>query len=162
MSSANTRFVAAYTLLVGLPLLGLAGVLKTGRRIAAPVSVNGRWRLHIDNDAPSSQSCFKAFATERHEMLIAQSGKELTLSFADSKVVGRGKINGRDLGGEVGKSAAADQSSCRAPVLHISATLDRNRPTNMIGTITANECTTCLPLTFQADLQAETPQREIR
>jgi Kef-type K+ transport system membrane component KefB len=40
MSPANRKFVVAYILLVGLPLLGLFGILRADRKLAAPVSVN--------------------------------------------------------------------------------------------------------------------------
>src|SRR5277367_6917005 len=39
MSPANRRFVVAYILLVGVPLLGLIGVLRVGRKLTAPVAV---------------------------------------------------------------------------------------------------------------------------
>ncbi len=39
MSPSNRKFVLAYILLVGLPLLGLIGVLRAGRNLAAPAAI---------------------------------------------------------------------------------------------------------------------------
>ena len=48
MSPTNRNFVMAYIVLVGLPLLGLVGVLRNGRALSAPVSVEGRWTFQAD------------------------------------------------------------------------------------------------------------------
>src|SRR5208283_757233 len=47
MSRTNRNFVFAYTFLVILPLAGLAGILKTGRNLTAPVSIDGVWILQV-------------------------------------------------------------------------------------------------------------------
>jgi hypothetical protein len=47
MAHNNSRFATAYVFLVIFPLLGLVGVLKRGHDLAAPVSVEGLWKLQI-------------------------------------------------------------------------------------------------------------------
>ena len=49
MSPANRKFVIAYILLVGLPLLGLFGILRMGRKLVAPVSVNESVNLEANS-----------------------------------------------------------------------------------------------------------------
>jgi hypothetical protein len=61
MSHTNRNFVVAYTLLVGLPLLGLAGVLRSGRNITAPISIDGTWK--IETQSSSTQACAKSIAS---------------------------------------------------------------------------------------------------
>ena len=44
MVQSNRNFIIAYILLVGLPVLGLIGVLKTGRRVSCADFA----RRHVD------------------------------------------------------------------------------------------------------------------
>jgi len=165
MSSTNTRFLVAYALLVGLPLLGLAGALKAGRKLAAPISINGTWKLEIDDNLLTSQACLKAATPLQHSvMAISQSGKLLVLNFGgESKLPGSGTINGLDLSAEVATSRAGAESACGGNgVLSIAATLDPTTASAMGGTISVNDCTSCSPVKFQAELQTATGRREAR
>jgi hypothetical protein len=165
MSSTNTRFLVAYALLVGLPLLGLAGALKTGRKLTAPISVNGAWKLEIDDHLLTSQPCLKAITSLQHSaMVISQSGKQFALNFgAESKLPGSGTISGLDLSAEVATSRAGAETACGGNgVLSIAATLDPKTASVMSGTISVNDCSSCSPVKFQAELQTLTGRRETR
>ena len=63
MVQSNRNFIIAYILLVGLPVLGLVGVLKTGRGVAAPISLDGTWTLQADSSRLASLPCGKSLAT---------------------------------------------------------------------------------------------------
>lgn len=54
MSPANRKFVVAYILLVGLPVLGLIGVLRVGRKLAAPVAVRSTVKLEANPTAAAA------------------------------------------------------------------------------------------------------------
>ena len=48
MPHTNRNFVVAYILLVGLAVARLRGVLKSGRSLTAPISVDGTWKVEAD------------------------------------------------------------------------------------------------------------------
>ena len=57
MQNTSRNFVVAYIVLVGLPLAGLAGVLRSGRNLAAPMSVDGSWKVEADATRLTNLSC---------------------------------------------------------------------------------------------------------
>ena len=71
------RHLISYLLFVGIPLLGLLGVLQLGRGIEAPRAVHGRWAV-----APmpaSGRVCTRYLLSEADSTLtISQSGRQLT------------------------------------------------------------------------------------
>jgi hypothetical protein len=72
--------VAAYLLLVGMPVLGLLGILEAGRGIPAPPSISGDWALEFDPAAP----CANGPASLRQPALsISQSGTEALITMND-------------------------------------------------------------------------------
>src|SRR5256885_6231229 len=50
-----------------LPLLGLAGILNHGRRLTAPLSVDGMWRFETGSDTLALLLCMKADVPIRSE-----------------------------------------------------------------------------------------------
>src|SRR2546430_13404224 len=79
MSKANRDFIIAYVVLVGLPILGLVGVLKTGRTLGAPFSVDGTWKLQADAVRLQALPCGKSLASPDIAMSVSQSGANFTL-----------------------------------------------------------------------------------
>ena len=72
--------MAAYLLLVGVPVLGLLGILEAGRGIAAPPSISGDWTLQFDPAAP----CANGPASLRQPALsISQSGTGALITVND-------------------------------------------------------------------------------
>ena len=72
--------MAAYLLLVGVPVLGLLGILEAGRGIAAPPSISGDWTLQFDPAAP----CANGRASLRQPALsISQSGTGALITVND-------------------------------------------------------------------------------
>ncbi len=78
MMHSNRNFIIAYILLVGLPILGLVGILKTGRGKSAPISVDGTWTFQADPSRLAALPCGKSLATS--DLAISQSGESFTLS----------------------------------------------------------------------------------
>lgn len=165
MSSVNERFVAAYLLLVGLPLLGLAGVLKTGRTIVAPISVNGMWKLEIENSPLTSQPCQTVITSLQHSAIaISQSGRQLAINFGgDSRMTASGTINDRDLTADIATAPSAAEAQCATDGgLRLAATLDPKATGVLIGTLSVNGCPSCSPVKFRAELQTANPRRQAR
>src|SRR5947208_1597871 len=81
MSTTNSRFLLAYVLLVGLPVAALLGVLKHGKTLTAPKSVDGSWQFQSGWNELGALPCGTATNPEDAVLNISQSGKnfELTL-----------------------------------------------------------------------------------
>jgi len=105
------RSFLIYLGMVGVPVLGLAGILRLGRDLRAPASVGGEWRL---------EQPFPGAPTGARTLVISQSGPHLSLTIG-----GRG-VRGTLRGDTVTASAdATDRSACgEADVMR--AVLDRS------------------------------------
>src|SRR3954469_23378219 len=81
-----TRIAVAYLCLVGVPLLGVLGVLRAGQRLAAPVAVNGTWTVQADLSGLGGTACTQLLAEVRQPFLsVAQSGGHLVLTFNNAQ-----------------------------------------------------------------------------
>ena len=70
----------AYLVLVGLPMLGLLGILEAGRNISAALAIGGDWNLEFAADP----QCASGSATLRQPALsISQSGREAQITLND-------------------------------------------------------------------------------
>jgi hypothetical protein len=152
MSHRSRNFVVAYILLVGLPLLGLAGVLRSGRSLTAPISVDGVWKIEADTRRLAAPSCDKSQSFS--SVVISQSGKSLVLTFNNaSKTVSSGVLEGKSLKASVvpewdssSKSGCGDDEP-----FTLTATVDPNtEPRSMTGLLSVNACTSCVPVEFHA------------
>ena len=71
-------------LLVGLPVLGLLGILEAGRGIAAPLAIGGEWNLQFDPAAAGG--CANGPSSLRQPALnILQSGTEALVIVNDGR-----------------------------------------------------------------------------
>ena len=154
-SHINRNFVLAYILLVGVPIVGLLGVLKTGRKLAAPISVDGAWRLEADAAKLSTLPCGKALAESTDAALaISQSGTNFTVSFVNGpKSAGAGTLVGTSLNASLAPSpewqAKSDCSADRKMTL--VATVDPNAtPRSLAGFLSASDCPSCSAVEFRA------------
>jgi hypothetical protein len=66
------RHILSYLALVGIPLLGLLGVLKLGERLAAPAAVHGAYTLTLP--APREACLAGLFPRDEPRVVVAQSG----------------------------------------------------------------------------------------
>lgn len=158
MSQHNNRnFLLAYILLVGLPLAGLVGVIKSGHKLTAPVSVDGTWNLQVDAERLASLPCGKALADAPETTLaISQSGKNFTLSLANGpKSTASGVIEGTAVKASI--TPAPDwsaQTGCGGQELTLVATVDTNAAQRTLaGEISASHCASCSPIEFHATRQ---------
>ena len=152
MSRASLRFVIAYTFLVALPVMGLLGVLRTGKRLTAPMSVDGTWALQADLTRLAELTC-----GDHSSLSIAQSGKTLEIGLAGGwKTVGT--IEGNSLRAAFTPSGGTAKS-CNAG-FSVNATLARDsNPKVMTGTLSVTDCPACAPLNFQATRRPATPAK---
>jgi hypothetical protein len=154
-SHPNRNFILAYTLLVGLPIVGLLAILKSGRKLSAPVSVDGLWHLQIDVPSLASLPCGKMLA-ENPEMALAisQSGKNFSLTLANApKATASGVVEGTTVSASIRPSPEwSAQAGCGADegltlVARVNAKAD---PRTLVGQISANHCPSCSSVEFHA------------
>jgi hypothetical protein len=72
--------VAAYLLLVGVPVLGLLGILEAGRAIPAPLSISGDWTLEFD---PAAHCAHGPAGLRQPVLNISQSGTQALITVND-------------------------------------------------------------------------------
>ena len=87
------RAVLLYLGLVGLPVLGILGLLQVGQRLSAPISLAGTWNAQL---SPESESTAADPGLPRPVVLtITQSGSDVILVFDDDqRTTLVGKIQG--------------------------------------------------------------------
>ena len=151
MSRTNRNFLIAYAALVVLPIGGLLGLLKHGRTLGAPISVDGVWRLQADLSQLAALPCGSSLASTQYSAVtISQSGKNFTLSLNNGpNATASGIVEGTTLKASVLPSAAwASQAGCGSDhVLTLIATVDpKSEPRTLAGLLTVNECPSCTPV----------------
>jgi hypothetical protein len=155
MSRANRNFIIAYILLVGLPIVGLVGVLKTGRSLRAPISVDGVWQVQADPVQVAALPCGKTLAyTPETALAISQSGKNFTLTLINGpKSTGSGVLDGTALKASVVSSAGwSDEGACgNGRELSLVATVNpKADPRSLSGMLSVNNCPSCASVEFHA------------
>jgi len=147
-SHSEQRLVISYVLLVGIPLLGVVGVLGAGRGLTAPISVAGNWDLQL------GQSCGAGLGfTDPTILDISQSGNYLTLTLNSQPQVGlQGTLQGKRFATSLGCPLEA---SCSGPAgLSLTAEVDTNAaPRTMSGVLSFNGSPSCRSV-FHAVRQA--------
>ena len=153
MSHTNRNFVFAYILLVGLPLLGLAGVLRTGRTLTAPISIDGTWKIEADPGRIATQPCAQS-ASVFSSFVISQSGTTFVLTLNNAaKTVASGVLDGKSLKASVVPAQeSAGKSGCSGDQpLTLTATVDpATEPKSMNGLVSVTGCASCVPVGFHA------------
>ena len=155
MSNANRNFIIAYILLVALPIVGLAGILKSGRTLTAPVSVDGMWRLQADPLLLAALPCGKTLGENPETALaISQSGRNFTVSLANGpKSTASGVVDGTTIKASFALAAAwSAANGCGVGrELSLVATVDtKSDPRSLSGMLSVNNCDSCGPVEFRA------------
>jgi len=146
----RTKLILAYVCLVGIPLLGIFGILWLGRHLVAPISVSGPWNIEIDRSALQNNPCTAPLAEIRQPFLeVIQAGPQLRVRLGDSrKTTLQGVIEETTL--KIG-NASAKAADCRDPLaLQLQATVNRRGERVLTGTLAIAGCNTCSILPFRA------------
>lgn len=154
MSSTNRRFIVAYVVLVGIPLAALAGVLKIGRGLTAPISIDGTWKTEA-KAVPASQPCNQAISSLLDSpLVISQSGKtlELSLKTGAAKITVPGALEGTKIEASLGSAAGcpADQL-----VTLVASVNPKAEPRSLTGSLSVTNCAACA-VEFRAVRQPKT------
>ena len=158
MFGSNGKFVFAYAFLVVVPLVGLAGILKSGRGLEAPASIDGLWSLQLDTRQLDSLPCGKVLAAVLDTgILISQSGNSFVLSSPSApKITASGTLEGTKLRASLTDSGPSHESNCTdGNQYSLLATVDRAAdPSILAGTFSPTNCPTCASVAFHAKRQA--------
>jgi hypothetical protein len=165
LSPASRNFIFTYILLVGLPLLGLAAVLRSGRGLSAPISVDGVWQFRPDSaDVPVGRCSQTLASLQNSAVIVSQSGKGLTLSLDNgSRTTGYGTIEGTTLSAAfpLADVTANDPGCGSDSLLAFTATIDaKAEPRSMLGTISVDGCTSCSNVKYRAARQGRASRTE--
>ena len=155
---SRKKLIAAYVLLVGVPLLGLLGILRAGQRLAAPVSVGGTWNLEDDLTPLAGSGCRGAFAKISQPFFaISQSGSQLTFTLNNPErtiLPGTIRQSTVTMGSE---SSAGDASGeCSHPqAIRFQAALSRQGlQRSLTGRLSIAGCPDCPGIPFRAVRQS--------
>jgi hypothetical protein len=155
MSRTSRNFFVAYALLVGLPIAGLVGILKSGRTLAAPISVDGVWKLQTDPVRLAALPCGKTLASSPDAALaISQSGRNFTLSLSDGpKSTASGVLDGTSLKASLVPSAPwSEEAGCGSgrEITLVAIVDPKANPRSLEGTLSVSHCLSCAPVDFRA------------
>lgn len=138
------RPILLYVSLVGLPVLGILGLLQVGQTLSAPISLAGKWNAQLiprnPQDLAGNNSLLRPGPTTLN---ITQSGPNLLLSFEDDpKATFVGNIRDMTINaGMVRQDAKATYTSNGTTSIFLRARVDRHTsPERLLGVLTfANE-----------------------
>src|SRR5712671_4676256 len=98
ISHTNRNFVIAYVFLVVLPVLGLVAVLKSGRGLTAPFSVDGAWKIESGAGLLSASPCGNFLSSvSKAPISISQSGKSLVVTLSGGTKTTMGTLEGKTI-----------------------------------------------------------------
>jgi hypothetical protein len=134
------HLLTVYFLFVGLPMLGIVGLLEAGRSLRAPRSVAGRWEIRSDLSPLAHTPCADLVKSVRQPALtITQSGSMLSIVLNnESATTLNGRIDQNIVTADFGESLCS-----------LNAEL-RNQPqrTTLTGVVSA-KCRGCAPVAFE-------------
>jgi hypothetical protein len=151
MLPSKKRLFISYNLLVGIPLLGIVGVLAAGRSLTAPLSVAGTWDLQIDSSAIQALPRIAGLGFTHSTVLeISQSGRYLSLTLGTQpKVKLQAALEGKELAAD--STLPVAQSCSGAAGLSLRADVDpKATPRTMSGVFSFEACPSCGAANFQA------------
>lgn len=150
LSPSLRKFAIGYVLLVGVPLLGVIGNLHLGRKLSAPISVDGVWDITIAA-LLTNDDCAPSLSARSLVLAIAQSGNHLLISSSADLMNGvDGQIDGRKVTAVSLPLTGNNENRCADTKVSLSADIDSTRPVAMDGELSVEGCSACPPLRFTA------------
>lgn len=140
----------AYILLVGLPLLALVGVLRSGRSLNAPFSVDGAWKIDAGAVPPLAAPCGDFLSSVSNSPVsISQSGTSLVIGLGGKTTTGT--LAGKTIKAQFAGASNPKANDCSERSLALTATLDPlTEPRTLSGRLSVEGCDSCAPVEFRA------------
>jgi hypothetical protein len=161
VTHSNRNFVFAYMLLVALPLFGLAGILRSGRKLSAPISIGGVWKINTSPDQLAAFPCRQLLA-ENATFTISQSGRAFTLSLSNpASSATAGAIDGNTINATLIPAAVGAQDAGCGEPLSLTAIVDsKAKPRSFEGALRAENCSGCAALEFRGIREEQAKAKE--
>jgi hypothetical protein len=163
VTHSNRNFLFAYVLLVALPVVGLAGVLRRGRNLSASTSVGGTWKINASPDQLAGLPCGKSLLAANSAFTVSQSGKAFTLNTPNSALSATtGTVEGNTISATLIPSAvAAKENGCGGQSLSLKGTVDtKASPLSMQGTLRVQDCPGCAAVDFRGIRDEQAKSKE--
>jgi hypothetical protein len=131
------KSVLQYIFMVGLPVLGVFGLLRMGAHLQPPVSLGGTWKLEFASGAQSQPVCDRfPVAPDDPQLTISQSGPHLEIVFNDANDTSMiGKVDGMGFIARQNPNLDAD------PGTQLAAELDRQaEPDRLSIEMSSSQC----------------------
>jgi hypothetical protein len=154
MSHSNGKFAIAYVFLVALPITGLVGILRSGRSLKAPNSVDGVWNIQAAATKGPLSSCVSALGLDPDTpVTISQSGKNFTITAGKAR--GTGVIDGTVLQASLSPAKVPAANCGSDDSVALTATLEaKASPRALSGVLSVAGCPSCESVEFHALKQA--------
>ncbi|HEU4768536.1 MAG TPA: hypothetical protein VFS77_14235 [Pyrinomonadaceae bacterium] len=145
--------VVTYLMLVGLPLLGVLGVLHYGNNALTLMCIQGPRTAHASKPSTNSSCKDQLLQAEQHGFSISQSGPEFSVSFkGEPKVVLYGQVQETSVNAAAPRSVSKDDNGSN--LIGLRATIDRQtNPAHLWGVFSFDNCP---DMKFVAIQQSET------
>ncbi len=164
MSRLNRNFAVAYVFLVALPIIGLVGILRSGRSLKAPTSVDGVWNIQAAATKGTMPSCVSALGLDLDTpVTISQSGKNFAINAG--KTGGTGLIEGKKLQASLrpaGTLLPAPNCGGDGSVLLTATVEAKASPRVLSGALSVAGCPSCESVEFHAVKQAAAPKKGVQ
>lgn len=151
MKAPATRSLLTYVFLVGLPLMGLLGVLHAGRGLQAPPPVDGTWRTApVGTGLGLAALLPRARGASPAQLEVHQSGTYLSLDIGSLHLSGR--LRGDSLVAHSAGPATPDDGTCgHVQEMELRASLDRTaEPDRLTGVLSEPGHPACPPVRWTA------------
>ena len=135
------RAVLLYLVLVGLPVLGILGLLRVGQTLSAPTSLAGSWNAQLNVPGPPGSSAGDPLVHPGPTVLsITQSGPRVFLTFDDiQKTTLIGSVQGLLIYASFIPERATDASGAVTTAVHFRGRVDRQtEPDQLLGALIFN------------------------
>jgi hypothetical protein len=133
------------------------GILKSGRALKAPFSVDGAWKIESRN--ASTSPCGNLLSSVSSAPLsISQSGKSLVVALSGGTKTAIGTLDGNIITAKFPSIYESSTALCGDLSLTLTATLDPlAEPRTLSGTLSVDGCASCAPMEFHAVRQPKSP-----
>ncbi len=161
---SSRKLILSYICLVGIPLLGLIGIVRAGQRLQAPISVGGIWNVEADFSPLSGKPCGDALGSGKQPLLsISQSGDRVLLTLNNPQATAlAGTIHGSALaaGNEDAGDPVGGQCTAAQAIGVSAAVTEDGEERALTGVFKLISCPECAPVSFHATRQAAAKRGE--
>ncbi|MCC6642500.1 MAG: hypothetical protein IT386_15175 [Deltaproteobacteria bacterium] len=148
------KIVLLYLVLVGLPVLGVVGILRLGGRLGAPPDIGGVWRAEIAPAAQLVPPCVE-LAPDAPAFDVEQSGVHADVTLNDpARTRLEAILRGTRLWGRAASlpMLGTARAACPQAPLELAADFIMDgRVAQLAGQLWAGGCAACAPVSFRAE-----------